>query len=261
MHVKDLFDLKGKVAIVTGGGRGIGQFMATGLAEVGANVVLASRKLANCEKEAEELAKLGVKTLAVQCDMAKKEDIDNLVKATMDTFGTIDILVNNAGLTWGAPTLDFPLERWDKIFEVNVRGVWILSQQVARIMKEKGGGKMINVSSIYGSRGSNEEAHPAVAYNPSKAAVEILTKNLAIKLARYKIYVNCIAPGFFKTDMMAYVFKPEMKAILDLTLAAIPLNMYGEENEIKGLAVFLASKASDYITGGVFPVDGGLSAH
>ena len=260
MHVKDLFDLKGKVAIVTGGGRGIGQFMATGLAEVGANVVLASRKLANCEKEAGELAKLGVKTLAVQCDMAKKDDIDNLVKATMDTFGTIDILVNNAGLTWGAPTLDFPLERWDKIFEVNVRGVWILSQQVARIMKEKGGGKMINVSSIYGSRGSNEEAHPAVAYNPSKAAVEIMTKNLAIKLARYKIYVNCIAPGFFKTDMMAYVFKPEMKAILDLTLAAIPLNMYGEENEIKGLAVFLASKASDYITGGVFPVDGGLSA-
>ena len=260
MHVKDLFDLKGKVAIVTGGGRGIGQFMASGLAEAGANVVLASRKLANCEKEAGELAKLGVKTLAVQCDMAKKDDIDNLVKATMDTFGTIDILVNNAGLTWGAPTLDFPLERWDKIFEVNVRGVWILSQQVARIMKEKGGGKMINVSSIYGSRGSAEEAHPAVAYNPSKAAVEIMTKNLAIKLARYKIYVNCIAPGFFKTDMMAYVFKPEMKAILDLTLAAIPLNMYGEENEIKGLAVFLASKASNYITGGVFPVDGGLSA-
>jgi len=260
MHVKDLFDLRGKVAIVTGGGRGIGQFIATGLAEAGANVVLASRKVANCEKEAEELAKLGVKTLAVQCDMAKKEDIEGLVKATMDTFGTIDILVNNAGLTWGAPTLDFPLEKWDMIFEGNGRGGWIRSQLVARIMKEKGGGKMINVSSIYGSRGSNEEAHPAVAYNPSKAAVEILTKNLAIKLARYKIYVNCIAPGFFKTDMMAYVFKPEMKAILDLTLAAIPLNMYGEENEIKGLAVFLASKASDYITGGVFPVDGGLSA-
>ena len=260
MHVKDLFDLKGKVAIVTGGGRGIGQFMATGLAEAGANVVLASRKLANCEKEAEALAKLGVKSLAVQCDMAKKEDIAGLVKTTMDAFGTIDILVNNAGLTWGAPTLDFPLDKWEKIFDVNVKGVWILSQQVARIMKEKGGGKMINVSSIYGSRGSNEEAHPAVAYNPSKAAVEVLTKNLAIKLARYKIYVNCIAPGFFKTDMMAYVFKPEMKAILDLTLAAIPLNMYGEENEVKGLAVFLASKASNYITGGVFPVDGGLSA-
>jgi gluconate 5-dehydrogenase len=187
MNIKNLFDLKGKVSIVTGGGRGIGKFMATGLAEAGSNVVIASRKLDNCEKEVQELEKLGVKALAVKCDMAKKDDIDNLVKTTMDKFGTIDILVNNAGLTWGAPTLDFPLDKWEKIFDVNIKGVWILSQQVARIMKEKGGGKMINVSSIYGSRGSNEEEHPAVAYNPSKFAVEGLTKTLAIKLARYKI--------------------------------------------------------------------------
>ncbi len=260
MNIKDLFDLKGKVAIVTGGGRGIGKFMATGLAEAGANVVIASRKLESLEKEVQELEKLGVKALAVKCDLAKKEDIENLVKTTMDKFGTIDILVNNAGLTWGAPTLDFPLDKWEKIFDVNVKGVWILSQLVARIMKEKGGGKMINVSSIYGSRGSNEEEHPAVAYNPSKFAVEGLTKTLAIKLARYKIYVNCIAPGFFKTDMMAYVFKPEMKEILDLTVAAIPMKMYGDENEIKGVAVFLASKASDFMTGTVIHVDGGLSA-
>jgi gluconate 5-dehydrogenase len=150
MNVKDLFDLKGKVSIVTGGGRGIGKFMATGLAEAGSSVVIASRKLENCEKEVKELEQLGVKSLAVKCDMAKKEDIDNLVKTTMDKFGTIDILVNNAGLTWGAPTLDFPLDKWEKIFDVNVKGVWILSQQVARIMKEKGGGKMINISSIYG---------------------------------------------------------------------------------------------------------------
>lgn len=260
MHVRDLFDLSGKVAVVTGGGRGIGKFIAAGLAEAGASVAIASRKLQNCEKEAQELAALGVKTLAVKCDMASKDDIDNLVKTTMDTFGTVDILVNNAGITWGAPTLEFPLDKWDKIFEVNARGVWILTQQVARIMKEKGGGKIINVSSVYGSRGSLEEAHPAVAYNPSKAAVEVLTKTLAVKLARYNIHVNCIAPGFFKTDMMAYVFKPEMKAILDLTLAHIPLNTYGDENEIKGLAVFLASKASDYMTGAVIPVDGGLAA-
>jgi gluconate 5-dehydrogenase len=260
MHVKELFNLNGKIAVVTGGGRGIGRFMATGLAEAGANVVIASRKLENLEKEVQELEKLGVQALAVQCDMGKKEDIEQLVKAAMDKFGTIDILVNNAGLTWGAPTLDYPLEKWEKIFDVNVKGVWILSQQVARIMKEKGGGKMINVSSIYGSRGSNEEEHPAVAYNPSKFAVEGLTKTLALKLARYKIYVNCIAPGFFKTDMMAHLFKPEMKPILDLTVSAIPLKKYGEEDDVKGLAVFLASKASDYITGGVFPVDGGFSA-
>jgi NAD(P)-dependent dehydrogenase (short-subunit alcohol dehydrogenase family) len=260
MNVKDLFDLKGKVSIVTGGGRGIGSFIAKGLAEAGSNVVIASRKLANCEKEAADLAALGVKTLAVKCDMGSEADITTLVDTTMKEFGRIDVLINNAGVTWGAPTLDFPLDAWDKIFSVNTRGVWIICQKVARIMKDQGGGKMINVSSIYGSRGSLEEAHPAVAYNPSKAAVEVLTKNLAVKLARYKIYVNCMAPGFFKTDMMGYVFKPDMKPILDAIVNEIPLRMWGDEDEIKGLAVFLASKASNYITGGIFPVDGGLGA-
>jgi NAD(P)-dependent dehydrogenase (short-subunit alcohol dehydrogenase family) len=260
MNVKEMFDLKGKIAIITGGGRGIGKFIATGLAEAGANVVLASRKVANCEKAAQELAKLGVKTLALKCDTASEEDITNLVETTMKEFGKIDILVNNAGITWGAPTLEFPLDRWDKIFDVNVRGVWILTQKVANIMKEKGGGKIINISSIFGSRGSIEEGHPAVAYNSSKAAIEVLTKNLAVKLSRYNININCIAPGFFRTDMMEYIFKPDMKPILDLTVAQIPLLRYGEEDHIKGLAVFLASKASDFMTGTIIPLDGGMAA-
>ena len=260
MKVQDLFDLKGKVAIVTGGGRGIGKHIATGLAEAGADIVIASRKLENLEKTAKELETLGVKVLPVQCDMAVKEDIDNLVDTTMKEFGKIDILVNNAGVTWGAPTLDFPLDKWDKVFEVNVRGVWILTQRVANIMKDAGGGKVINLSSIYGSRGSLEIAHPAVPYNSSKAAIEVLTKNLAVKLAQHKIFVNAIAPGFFRTDMMEFIFKPEMKAVLDATLGFIPLTRYGEENDIKGLAVFLASAASDFITGAVVPVDGGLLA-
>ena len=260
MNIGEIFSLKGKVAIVTGGGRGIGKFIATGFAEAGADVVIASRKVQNCEKVARELAKLGVKTLALKCDTASEEDIANLVEATMKEFDRIDILVNNAGITWGAPTLEFPLDRWDKIFEVNVRGVWILTQKVANIMKDKGGGKIINISSIFGSRGSLEEGHPAVAYNSSKAAVEVLTKNLAVKLARYNIYVNCIAPGFFRTDMMEYVFKPDMKPILDLTLAQIPLFKYGGEEHIKGIAVLLASRASDFMTGAIIPVDGGLSA-
>ena len=131
---------------------------------------------------------------------------------------------------------------------------------VAKLIKYHGGGKMINISSIFGSRGSIEEGHPAVAYNPSKAAVEILTKNLAVKLARHKIYVNCIAPGFFRTDMMEYIFKPEMKAILDIMIGQIPLKMYGEADHIKGIAVYLASPASDFVTGAVIPVDGGLGA-
>ncbi len=260
MNAKEMFDVTGKVAIVTGGGRGIGKFIATGLAEAGANVVIASRKVAKCEEVAKELAGYGVKTLAVKCDMASDDDIANLVDATKKEFGAIDILVNNAGITWGAPTLEFPQDKWDKIFAVNVRGVWVLTQKVANIMKDNGGGKIINISSIFGSRGSIEEGHPAVAYNPSKAAIEVLTKNLAVKLARYKIYVNAIAPGFFRTDMMEYIFKPEMKGILDIMIGQIPLAMYGEEDHIKGLALFLASPASDFMTGAIIPVDGGLGA-
>ncbi|HOP63220.1 MAG TPA: glucose 1-dehydrogenase, partial [Spirochaetota bacterium] len=255
MNVNEMFSLKGKVAIVTGGGRGIGEFIAAGLAEAGASLVIASRKVENCEEVGKKLADAnGIKYLAVKCDLGVKEEIDNLVDAAMKEFGRIDILVNNAGVTWGAPTLEFPLEGWDKIFNVNVRGVWILTQKVANIMKEQGGGKIINISSIFGSRGSIEVAHPAVAYNSSKAAIEILTKNLAVKLAEHKISVNCIAPGFFHTDMMGYVFKPGMENMLNAMLSVIPAYKAGEEDDIKGLAVFLASKASDYMTGAIVPL-------
>ena len=261
MKVTDMFNLKGKVALVTGGGRGIGEFMAEGLAEAGANLVLASRKVENCEETGKRLAAAnGIKYLAVKCDLGVKEDIDKLVDAAMKEFGRIDILVNNSGVTWGAPTLEFPLDAWDKIFNVNVRGVWILTQKVANIMKAQGGGKIINVSSIFGSRGSNELAHPAVAYNPSKAAIEVLTKNLAIKLASHKIHVNCVAPGFFHTDMMGYVFKPGMENMLNAMLSVIPLHKAGEAEDIKGLVVFLSSAASDFMTGAVIPIDGGMSA-
>jgi gluconate 5-dehydrogenase len=260
MNVKDLFDLSKKVAVVTGGGRGIGKFIAKGLAEAGADVVIASRKLDKLQKTAEEIAALGVRCLPVKCDMANKDDILGLVGAAMKEFGAIDILVNNAGVTWGAPTLEFPLEQWDKIFSVNVRGVWILTQEVAKIMKEKGGGKIINISSIMAFRGSIEEAHPALPYNPSKAAVNLLTMNLAVKLARYNIHVNAIAPGFFHTDMMGYLDKPGMEALKQAALSVYPIPRMGEEDDIKGLAVFLASKASDYMTGAVIPVDGGYLA-
>ena len=261
MHVSEMFSLKGKTAIVTGGGRGIGEFIAAGLAEAGANLVIASRKVENCIEIAEKLAKEhGIKAIGVKCDLGSKEEIEALVDEAVKEFEKIDILVTNAGVTWGAPTLEFPREGWDKVFNVNVRGVWILTQKVANIMKDNGGGKIINISSIFGSRGSLEFAHPAVPYNSSKAAVEILTKNLAVKLADHNIRVNCIAPGFFKTDMMGYVFKPGMEKMLEAMLSVIPAGKAGEEDEIKGLAVFLASKASDYMTGTVLPLDGGMAA-
>jgi gluconate 5-dehydrogenase len=261
MKLTEMFSLKGKVALVTGGGRGIGKFIATGLAEAGADIVLTSRKLKNLEETAKELeANQKVKALAIACDMAKEDAIDTMLAEAVAQFGHIDILVNNAGATWGAPTLDFPLEKWDQLFNVNVRGVWILTQKVARIMKQQGGGNIINISSVMAFRGSTEESHPAIPYNSTKAAINLLTMNLAVKLAPFNIRVNAIAPGFFHTDMMAYIDKPELKAIRDAMIMEIPLRRIGEIDDMKGTAVFLASAASSYVTGHVLVTDGGLIA-
>lgn len=261
MKLADMFRLDGKVALVTGGGRGLGKFISTGLAEAGANLVLASRKFPNLEATAKELeGAYGIQALPIAANMEKPEDIEALVKAAVDRFGRIDILVNNAGYTWGAPTLDFPLDKWDLLFNINVRGVWIITQKVARLMKDQGGGNIINISSIMGFRGSTEEAHPAVPYNSTKAAINLLTMNLAVKLAPYNIRVNAIAPGFFHTDMMAYVEKPQFKEVHDLLIANIPMRRIGDMNDMKAVAVFLASEASAYITGHVLVVDGGTIA-
>ncbi|PKN18072.1 MAG: gluconate 5-dehydrogenase [Deltaproteobacteria bacterium HGW-Deltaproteobacteria-6] len=261
MKLTDMFSLKGKVALITGGGRGIGKFIATGLAEAGADIILTSRKLKNLEATAKELeAEFKVKALAIASDMAKEETIDAMLAEAVAKLGHIDILVNNAGATWGAPTLEFPLEKWDQLFNVNVRGVWILTQKVARIMKEQGGGNIINISSVMAFRGSIEEGHPAIPYNSTKAAINLLTMNLAVKLARYNIRVNAIAPGFFHTDMMAYIDKPDFKPIRDAIINEIPLRHVGEIDDMKGVAVFLASPASAFMTGHVMVVDGGQIA-
>lgn len=261
MNLKDMFSLKGKVALVTGGGRGIGKFIATGLAEAGANIILTSRKLKNLEATAAELtANQNVKAVAIASDMAKEDTVEAMLQEAMKQCGRIDILVNNAGATWGAPTLDFPLEKWDQLFNVNVRGVWVLTQKVARLMKEQGGGNIINISSVMAFRGSPEEGHPAIPYNSTKAAINLLTMNLAVKLAPFNIRVNAIAPGFFHTDMMAYIDKPEFKPVREAIIREIPLRRVGEMDDMKGVAVFLASPASAFMTGHVMVVDGGQIA-
>ncbi|NLN38399.1 MAG: glucose 1-dehydrogenase [Smithella sp.] len=261
MKLTEMFSLKGKVALVTGGGRGIGKFIAAGLAEASADVILTSRKVANLEATAAWIeANYQVRTAAIACDMSKEDTVDAMLTEAIGRFGRIDILVNNAGATWGAPTLDFPLEKWDWLFNVNVRGVWILTQKVARRMKEQGGGNIINISSVMSFRGSLEEAHPAVPYNSTKAAINLLTMNLAVKLAPYNIRVNAIAPGFFHTDMMAYIDKPEYQAMRQAIVNEIPLRRVGEIDDMKGVAVFLASPASQFMTGHVLVVDGGQIA-
>jgi NAD(P)-dependent dehydrogenase (short-subunit alcohol dehydrogenase family) len=258
MLTQKLFDLSGRTALVTGGGRGIGLDMALGLAEAGADVIVASRKLENCETAAEQIRKIGRRATAMSVDMSKAESIDCFADELAETAPGVDILVNNAGVTWGAPVLDYPMEAWDKVYNVNVRGLFQLSQRVARTMKEKGGGVIINVTSIGGYRGAPDYAQPAIAYNSSKGAVITLTKDMAVKFAPFGIRVNAIAPGPFMTDMMNHVSRDEEK--LAAYNAERPLRRSGGEDDIKGAAVFLASAAAAFITGQTLVVDGGTMA-
>jgi gluconate 5-dehydrogenase len=256
VHVAQLLDLTGKTSLVTGGGRGIGRHLAIGLAEAGSDVALASRKLANCEEVAREIGKLGRRAIAIEADVGREGDVTALADRVIREFGRLDILVNNAGVIWGAPTLEFPVEGWDKVFGVNVRGLWLLSQRVARHMKEAGGGSIIHISSISGFRGSDEEAEPAIAYSASKGAVHALTKDMAVKLAQHGIRVNAIAPGAFDTAMLDHVRHDE--AELREFLKQVPMRRPGGEDDIKGAVVFLASEAARYVTGHTLVVDGGM---
>ena len=255
MSVRELLSLTDKVAVVTGGGRGIGKFIAKGLAEAGANIVLASRKFENCVAAAKEVEALGVRSLPVQCDLEKVEDIGRLIEAAMKFFGRIDILVNNAGLTWGAPTLQYPLDKWEKVINVNLRAVFLLCKEVANIMVKQGRGKIINITSVLSFRGATEEMNSALPYNASKGAINALTLDLAVKLAKYHINVNGIAPGYFDTDLINYA--KQDKNFTQKFLSRIPMARLGGEDDIKGAAVFLASDASNYITGHILCVDGG----
>jgi gluconate 5-dehydrogenase len=256
MHVKELFDLTGKTAIVTGGGRGLGEQIATGLAEAGANVVLCSRKVEACHEVAEKLQQLGVKTLALKCDISNPEDVQNVVKETVENFGKIDILFNNSGATWGTPAVDMPLEAWQKVINTNVTGTFLMSQAVGREMIKEKSGKIINIASVAGLGGANPAVMDAIGYSTSKGAVITFTKDLAVKWGPYGINVNAIAPGFFPTKMSKVLIERGK----DPLLAGTPLRRFGNEDDLKGVAVFLASGASDYITGDVIVVDGGSHA-
>jgi len=258
VRVQQLFDLSGRTALVTGGGRGIGRHLALGLAEAGADVVVASRKIASCEETAAAVRALGRRGEALACDLAQPEEIERLAERVLASVPRLDVLVNNAGVVWGAPTLDYPLEGWDKVFAVNVRGLWLLSQRIARHMRDAGGGAIVHVSSISGMRGDFERDQPAIAYNASKGAVITLTKDMAVKLAPYGIRVNGIAPGPFLTDMMRHLTKDE--ATLRAFHARVPLGRSGVEDDVKGAVVFLASDAAAFVTGHTLVVDGGMAA-
>jgi NAD(P)-dependent dehydrogenase (short-subunit alcohol dehydrogenase family) len=252
----ELFDLSGKVAIVTGGGSGIGRQMAQGLAEQGANLVLCARKPERCEEAAAELEQLGVRAFGMRCDVRDPAEVDAVVSRTKDELGRIDILVNNAGTSWGAPAEDHPLDGWQKVIDVNLTGVFLCSQAAGRVMIEQQGGKIVNIASVAAFGGAPPELMNAVAYNASKGGVVSFTRDLAVKWARHGINVNAIAPGWFRTDMNEVLLDAQPDAYFE----HIPLRRFGGPDDLKGVVVFLASGASDYVTGHTLIVDGGQSA-
>ena len=255
MTVKQLLDLTGRVAVVTGGSIGLGRQIAEGLAEVGANIVLRARKQERCQQAAEEIQRLGVKALALACDVKNRASIQDAVEATLSEFGHIDILINNAGISWSAPAEEMSLEDWNKVIETNLTGTFLCAQAVGKIMIRQGRGKIINIASVAGLGGAPPEL-PAIGYHASKGGVISFTKDLACKWALHNIQVNAIAPGWFPTHMSNRVLEHHK----DLFLSQIPMRRFGGEHDLKGAAVFLASDASDYVTGHVLVVDGGQSA-
>jgi len=255
MHTLEMYKLKGRVALVTGGGHGIGRHLSIGLAEAGADVIVVGRKLQPLQDVAEAIEAMGRRSWALQADVSDTHAIDVLVATVADRVGRLDILVNNAGMAWAAPTLDYPMSGWDKVFDLNVRGLFYLSQQVAKQMKAQGGGSIINISSISAWRCATDAQEPVVAYNASKGAVISLTRDMAVKLAADNIRVNGIAPGPFLTDMMNHLRHDETR--LSEFESAIPQQRSGEEDDMKGVVVFLAGPASAFITGQTLVVDGG----
>ena len=265
MNVKQLFDLTGRVAIVTGGSIGLGRQMAEGLSEMGAHLVLCARKEERCREAAEELHQRGVKAIAVACDVQSPGSIQEMVDASLSHFGRIDVLINNAGISWGAPAEEMRLEDWNKVIETNLTGTFLCAQAVGKVMigQSRDGnsrdgnsnGKIINIASVAGLGGAPPEL-PAIGYHASKGGVIAFTKDLACKWAAHNIQVNAIAPGWFPTHMSNRVLEHHR----DLFLSHIPMRRFGNEHDLKGAAVFLASDASNFVTGHVLVVDGGQSA-
>ena len=254
--VQQLFDLQGKTALVTGGSRGLGLQMAHALGEAGARIMLSSRKAGDLEEAAADLQAAGIDARWIAADCAREEDIRRLADQTMERMGDIDILVNNAGAAWGAPAEDHPVEGWDKVMNLNVRGYFILSQHVAkRSMIPRKSGRIVNIASIAGLGGNPPEMN-TIAYNTSKGAVITFTQALACEWGKYGINVNAICPGFFPSKMT----KGTLDRIgVDKLAGNAPLRRLGDDEDLKGITLLYASDAGKHITGQWLAVDGGVS--
>jgi NAD(P)-dependent dehydrogenase (short-subunit alcohol dehydrogenase family) len=249
-----LFDLTGKVAIVVGGAGGIGHAQAVGLADAGADVIVASRKLEHLEKVAEEIKTKGRKSLAVSVDVSDDKSVADMVDSVLKIFPRIDILVNAAGLAIRKPAETFPIDEWQQVMDINTRGTFLTCQAVGRVMIKQHSGKIINVSSVRGRYGLPADY---AAYCPSKGAVDTLTRTLACEWAKHNVLVNAVAPTIVETDLTRPALaNPEYAKMMK---SRIPLGKWAMPGDIVGATIFFASKASDFITGQVLYIDGGVT--
>ncbi|MBN2075084.1 MAG: SDR family oxidoreductase [Dehalococcoidales bacterium] len=253
MSVMDIFNISGRKALVTGAARGIGKVLALTLAEAGCDVSLVGLHIEGVEEVAAEITGIGIRALAYQADVSKKDEVDNAFSETEKEFGGLDICVNNAGVSFQTPIEDMPEQEWDNIIDTNMKGVFLCSQAAARIMIPQRSGSIINLASISG-HAVNVPQKQAV-YNSSKAGVAMLTKSMALEWAEFGIRVNALSPGYMKTEMtlssMSHLF-PEWEAIT-------PLGRLGEPEELRGALLFLASDASSYMIGHDLIIDGGYT--
>jgi len=252
----ELFSLKGRAALVTGGSRGLGLEIAEGVGEAGAQVAIMARRREWLDEAERALRGKDIDCLALSGDVADPNDVVRVTGAVERGFGRIDILVNAAGRTWGAPAEEMPLEKWREVMEANATGTFLMCQTVGREMIGRRFGRIINVASVAGLSSHPPEIADAIGYSASKGAVISLSRDLAVKWARHGITVNVIAPGWFPSRMSEKVIERAGKALT----ALIPMGRVGRVGEVKGAAVFLASDAASYITGQVFAIDGGLLA-
>lgn len=257
INVKQLFDLSGQVALVTGGYTGLGWQISKTLAELGASVAMCARDGAKSAEAAQRLhEQAGVETFSQACDISKADQVDSLVDNVIKRFGKIDVLVNNAGITWGSPLEDMPETRWKQVLDVNLTGVFLCTQRVGREMLKRHKGKIINISSVSALRGL--PFMEASGYIATKGGIISFTRHLASRWAPEGIYVNAIAPGFFSSDMADSFMRMEGKK--EAVIREIPVGRTGSDHDLKGSVAFLASAASDYVCGAVIVVDGGMSA-
>ncbi|NMM27809.1 MAG: SDR family oxidoreductase [Glaciimonas sp.] len=256
--VQQLFDLQGKTALVTGGSRGLGLQIAEALGELGAKIVLSSRKQSDLDEAVTHLKQRGIEASAIAADLSQDAAIEPLITETLTRLGHIDILINNAGATWGAPAEDHPIEAWDKVMDLNIRSIFLISQAVGkRTMIPRKYGRIINLASIAGLAGNSPGTMDTIAYNTSKGAVINFTRALAGEWGRYGITVNAIAPGFFPSKMTKGVLQ---NIGMDVLCAGVPLQRIGDNEDLKGIAALFASDAGKHITGQIMAVDGGVSA-